>query len=200
MPRLPRAFFRRPALEVAPDLLGKVLVHAVQGEEAAGRIVECEAYAGPEDKAAHSFGGRRTARTEPMFLDGGHAYVYFLYGMHWAFNVVCAAPGQPEAVLVRALEPVRGLHLMGHRRDMGPDRKELANGPGKLCQAMGITKAQNGADLCAPGAAIYLEEGPAPKAIGRGPRINVAYAGDHAQRPWRFWERGNPHVSVRPRD
>ena len=200
--RLGRAFFTRPSVEVAPELLGKVLVHRTPEGEAAGRIVECEAYAGPHDKAAHSFGGRRTARTAAMFLEGGHAYVFFLYGMHWAMNVVCAREGEPEAVLIRALEPVRGLDLMGHRRGLGPERRELANGPGKLCQALGIGRAQYGADLCARDAALFLEDAPplSMERIGRGPRINVAYAAEHAAWAWRFWERGHPCVSVKPRD
>jgi DNA-3-methyladenine glycosylase len=200
--RLPRSFFQRPSLEVAPDLLGKVLVHRTPAGEAAGRIVECEAYAGPHDRAAHSFGGRRTARTEAMFLAGGHAYVFFLYGMHWAFNVVCAGEGEPQAVLVRALEPLRGIHLMADRRDLGPEARALTNGPGKLCQALAIARPQYGADLCARDAALFLEDAPPLPAerIGQGPRINVAYALDHAAWEWRFWERDNPWVSVRPRD
>lgn len=200
MAKLPRAFYTRPSLEVAPELLGKVLVHRAAEGEAAGRIVECEAYRGPEDRAAHSYGGRRTARTEAMYMEGGHAYVFFLYGMHWAMNVVCARAGEPEAVLVRAVEPVRGMELMSRRRTMPADRRELTNGPGKVCAALGITRAQYGVDL--RGEALFLEAAPALPAarIGRSPRINVDYAGAHARRRWRFYERGNRYVSVPPRD
>lgn len=197
MSALPRAFYLRPALEVAPGLLGKVLVHRTPEGEAAGRIVECEAYAGPEDRAAHSHGGRRTARTEAMYMEGGHAYVFFLYGMHWAFNVVCADKDQPEAVLVRAVEPVRGVELMARRRGLGAERRELTNGPGKVAAALGITGAQYGADLC--GGDLVLEDGPAPKAVARSSRVNVDYAGPHAKRRWRFYERGNRYVSAAPR-
>ncbi|HEV8361464.1 MAG TPA: DNA-3-methyladenine glycosylase [Candidatus Thermoplasmatota archaeon] len=198
MPRkLPRRFYTRPALEVARDLVGKVVVHRTPEGEASGRIVECEAYAGPRDRAAHSHQGRRTARTEAMFLEGGHAYVFFLYGMHWAFNVVCARAGEPQAVLVRAVEPVRGLALMARRRGLDAARRELTNGPGKVCEALGITKAQYGADLC--GDALFLEDGVPLARVARSPRVNVAYAGAHAAWPWRFYEQGNRYVSVRPR-
>jgi DNA-3-methyladenine glycosylase len=181
---------------VAPELIGKVLVHRAPEGETAGRVVECEAYRGPHDRAAHSHRGRRTARTEAMFLDGGHAYVFFLYGAHWAFNVVCARAGEPEAVLVRAVEPLRGLALMARRRNMPPDRRGLTNGPGKVCQALGIARAQYGADLC--GTRLFLEDGAAGR-IGRSARVNVAYAGGHARWRWRFYERGNPHVSAAPK-
>jgi DNA-3-methyladenine glycosylase len=197
-PALPRTFYLRPALEVAPDLLGKVLVHRTAQGEAAGRIVECEAYRGPEDRAAHSHGGRRTARTEAMYLEGGHAYVFLLYGMHWAFNVVCARAGEPQAVLVRAVEPVRGAELMARRRGVPAGARALTNGPGKLCQALGITRAQYALDLC--GDELFLEPGPSAARIGRSARINVDYAGAHARRRWRFYERRNPYVSVPPRD
>jgi DNA-3-methyladenine glycosylase len=195
---LPRAFYTRPAIEVAPELIGKVLVHRTPGGEAAGRIVECEAYAGPEDMAAHSHGGRRTARTEAMYLEGGHAYVFLLYGMHWAFNVVCARAGEPQAVLVRAVEPVRGLDLVARRRGVDPARREATGGPGRVCAALGIGLAQYGEDLCGP--RLFLEPGEARGPIAASPRVNVAYAGPHAAWPWRFHERGNRWVSVPPRD
>jgi len=196
--RLPRAFYLRPARAVAPDLLGKVLVHRTREGAAAGRIVETEAYEGPGDRAAHSWGGRRTARTEAMYLEGGHAYVYFLYGMHWAFNVVCARADEPHAVLIRAVEPLRGEALMVRRRGMEPGARELTNGPGKVCAALGITQAQYGADLCR-GKSLWLEEGPMRGRVARSPRINVAYAGVHARRTWRFYEEGSRFVSAAPR-
>lgn len=199
MARLQRGFFLRSAPEVAPDLIGKVLVHRTVEGEAAGRIVEAEAYQGPEDRAAHSHRGRRTARTEAMFLQGGHAYVFLLYGMHWAFNVVCARADEPQAVLIRALEPLRGEALMASRRSLPPGARGLTRGPGRLCAALGIAKAQYGVDLCARRATLFLEDGPAKGDVRSSPRINVDYAGAHAARPWRFYEAGNPWVSARPR-
>lgn len=196
--RLPRSFYLRSGLEVARDLVGKVLVHRAPEGETAGRIVECEAYEGPEDRAAHSHGGRRTARTEAMYMEGGHAYVFFLYGMHWAFNVVAAKRDEPHAVLVRALEPLRGVALMAKRRGLPSDARELTNGPGKVCAAMGIGKAHYGLDLT--GDVLFLEQGEPRAPVAASHRINVDYAGEHAAWPWRFYERGNKYVSVRPRD
>ncbi|AUX25053.1 3-methyladenine DNA glycosylase [Sorangium cellulosum] len=193
---LPRDFYARPPLVVARACIGKVLVHRTPEGIVAGRIVETEAYRGPEDLAAHSAGGRRTSRTEVMFGPAGYAYMFVLYGMHWAFNIVVASEGEPHAVLVRAIEPVLGLSIMSHRRGIAPDRVELSNGPGKLCQALALGRAAYGMDLC--GARLYLLPGPAGP-IGRSPRINVDYAGAWAQKPWRFYERGNRYVSVSPR-
>jgi DNA-3-methyladenine glycosylase len=193
---LPRAFYARPVLEVARACIGKVLVHRSPEGLAAGRIVEAEAYRGPEDLAAHSARGRRTRRTEVMFGPAGHAYVFLLYGVSWAFNVVTGEEGHPHAVLVRALEPLVGLELMSARRGVAPDRRELTNGPGKLCQALGIDRAAYGLDLC--GDVLFLADG-ARGPVGRSPRINVDYAGAWAARPFRFYERGNRYVSVPPR-
>jgi DNA-3-methyladenine glycosylase len=193
--KLSRSFYARPVLAVARACIGKILVHRTSEGLAAGRIVECEAYRGPTDRAAHSSRGR-TKRTEAMFGPPGHAYVYLLYGTSWAFNVVVAKEGEPHAVLVRALEPIEGLDLMSKRRGMPPAARLLTNGPGKLCQALGITGADYGRDLC--GDDLYLLDGTrAP--IARSPRINVDYAGVWAERPWRFFERGNRFVSVAPR-
>lgn len=198
--KLPRAFYERPVLAVARASLGMILVHDSPGGLVAGRIVETEAYRGPEDLAAHSAGGRRTARTEVMFGQAGHAYLFRLYGMHWAFNVVCGAPGQPHAVLVRAVEPLVGLELMMARRGADRVRRELTGGPGRLCAALGLTGEAYGVDLC--GDALFLAEPAAPRrvVVGRSPRINVDYAGAWADKPWRFYEKGNPFVSVPPRN
>lgn len=161
----------------------------------AGRVVECEAYRGPADRAAHSFRGR-TKRTEAMFGPPGHAYVFLLYGTSWAFNIVVAREGEPHAVLIRALEPVEGLALMSRRRNVPETALLLTNGPGKLCQALGISGADYARDLC--GDDLYLVDGERGK-IARGARINIDYAGAWVARPWRYVERGNRYVSVPPR-
>jgi DNA-3-methyladenine glycosylase len=195
-PRLPRSFYARPVLTVARACIGQVLVHRTAEGLTAGRIVECEAYRGPDDLAAHSARGRRTRRTEVMFGPPGHAYLFLLYGMHWAFNIVVASEGEPHAVLVRALEPVDGVALMATRRGVPSSSVTLTNGPGKLTAALGLNGAAYGADLT--GDALFLSAGAAGR-IGRSPRINVDYAGAWALRPWRYFERGNRYVSVIPR-
>lgn len=197
MKKLPRSFYARPATAVAPDLLGKLLVHVTPAGTASGYIVETEAYMGPEDAAAHSYGGRPTQRTQAMFGPPGHAYVYFIYGMYYCFNVVVARAGEPQAVLIRALEPAEGLALMARRRGKSevelakllesPRRlRSLTDGPGKVCQALAITKDQYGLDLT--GDELFLTPGRSvrPEDIQVTPRINVAYAGEWAGRPWRF--------------
>ena len=193
--KLPPSFYARPVLVVAPDCIGKILVRRTPEGLAGGRIVECEAYRGPADRAAHSSRGR-TKRTEAMFGPPGRAYVYLLYGISWAFNIVVAQEGEPHAVLVRALEPTLGLELMAKRRGNPKDQRLLTNGPGKLCQALGITKVDYGRDLA--GDELFLLDGPHGK-VARSPRINVDYAGAWAARRWRFFERGNRFVSVAPR-
>jgi DNA-3-methyladenine glycosylase len=190
---LPREFYARPVLTVAKDVIGKVLVHRTAQGVLAGRIVEAEAYRGPEDRAAHSFGGRRTERTEAMFGPPGFAYVFFVYGMHWHVNLVTTEEGAPHAVLLRAVEPVQGAELMAARRGLRSTDPNLTNGPGKLCQAFGIDRAQYGADLTR--GKLFLSEGQAPSRLGRSPRIGVDYAGSWAEKPWRFFETGNAWVS-----
>jgi DNA-3-methyladenine glycosylase len=175
-----------------------LLVSRTTEGEAAGRIVEAEAYRGPQDLAAHSARGL-TRRTAAMFGPPGHAYIYLLYGISWAFNLVAASEGEPHAVLVRALEPSQGVELMAHRRRKPATSRELTNGPGKLTQALGITGELYGADLC--GDQLFLaetEQPPGPIRCSR--RINVDYAGHWATKLWRFYERGNRFVSVPPRD
>ncbi|MBK9266665.1 MAG: DNA-3-methyladenine glycosylase [Polyangiaceae bacterium] len=193
---LPRSFYDREVLDVAPALIGAILVHRSNEGTTAGRIVECEAYRGPEDLAAHSAGGRRTRRTEAMFGPPGHTYMFLLYGVNWAFNVVVGASGLPHAILVRAIEPIHGLDLMSKRRGVDPHRLMLTNGPGKLTNAMGLDATHYGEDLCSERLFIV---GGASKTIGISARINVDYAGEHALLPWRFYERGNRYVSVAPK-
>jgi DNA-3-methyladenine glycosylase len=195
--KLPRKFYTRgDTLLIARELLGQWLVVPTQeGTRLSGRIVETEAYMGPEDRAAHTFGNRRTPRTEPMFGTGGTAYVYFVYGMYYQFNVVTNVETVPHAVLVRAIEPVEGIEVMRARRPLRDDR-ELTNGPGKLCAALGIDRSFTGADLL--GDLIWIEEGErriTASEIESGPRIGIDYAGEFASRPWRFWIRDNSYVS-----
>jgi len=188
-------------LRTARRLLGQRLVRVVDGSRVAGVIVEVEAYLGPADRAAHTFGGRRSPRNASMWRGGGHAYVYFTYGMHHCMNVVCGAPGSGTAVLLRALEPTEGLEAMFARRTRARRERELCSGPGRLAEALAIDRSLDGADLRS-GRDLFIEalrERPLPAArIASGPRVGVAYAGDWAARPLRFYLRGNPHVS-RPR-
>lgn len=198
--RLPRSFYRRDVIDVARDLLGQRLVRVVEGQRVAGIIVEVEAYLGVEDKAAHTFGGRRTARVASMWGDGGHAYVYFTYGMHHCLNVVASTEGHPVAALVRALEPTEGLDFMYARRKLARRDTQLCSGPGKLCAALGIDRGCDGEDLV-EGETLFIERarrGTIPEGdIVAGPRIGVAYAGEWAHKPLRFYLRENPHVSRR---
>jgi DNA-3-methyladenine glycosylase len=186
--KLPRSFYaREDTLLVARELIGLHLVHDDGVRKRIGRIVETEAYLGPEDLAAHSARGR-TQRTEIMFGPPGHAYVYFIYGFWYCMNVVTSRKGVPHAVLLRALEPVEGV-------------TDKTWGPGLLCRAMGVDRALNGTDLC--GDQLWLErprrQGNAPAVqIGIGPRIGVDYAGSWAKRPWRFFDRASPYVSTAP--
>ena len=195
---LNRAFYETGAAELAPRLLGKLLCHRTAEGLAAGMIVEAEAYCGPADDAAHSFGGRRTARTEAMFGPAGRAYVFRIYGMHCCFNVVAAREGEPQAVLIRALEPVAGLALMAARRGT-EDPLQLCSGPGKLCRALDIGMAQYGLDL--RGSELFLANFRdfSPAEICVSPRVNVDYAEVWRDAPLRFFLKDSPYVSRVPR-
>ena len=194
--KLPREFYTRAnVLTVARELLGKLLVvPASDGTRVSGMIVETEAYRGPADKASHAYGGRRTKRTETMYLGGGTAYVFFVYGMYSQFNVVTNSAEIPHAVLIRALQPVEGIERMRSRRHSLPDKK-LTNGPGKLCIALGIDRQLDRADLL--GDRVWLEDYqqvPISR-TAKGPRVGIDYAEDWIEKPWRFWIRDNPFVS-----
>jgi DNA-3-methyladenine glycosylase len=181
--KLPRDFYAPGTLAIARELIGMHLVHDDGDRRRVGRIVETEAYMGPEDLAAHSSRGR-TARTDVMFGEPGHAYVYFIYGFWYCLNVVTAPAGVPHAVLVRALEPVSGI-------------TDKTWGPGLLCRAMNIDRKLNGADLL--GDVLWLEQParrPKRARITRTARIGVDYAGDWAKRPWRFFDSDSPYVST----
>lgn len=184
MEKLTREFYTRDGCAVARDLIGKVIIHRRGAETLAGRIVEAEAYQGPQDRAAHSYGGRRTKRTEVMFGPGGFAYVYLIYGMHCCMNVVASEKDTPHAVLLRAVAPAP---------EWGQLRRE-ASGPGKLCQALEISRDCYGLDLC--GDTLYLlDDGFRPGTVARSPRIGIDYAEEAREYLWRFYLPGNPHVS-----
>jgi DNA-3-methyladenine glycosylase len=187
---LPRAFYARPVLQVARDLLGRVLVHETAAGRVSGRIVEVEAYRGPIDPASHAYRGR-TPRNGVMFGPPGHLYVYFTYGMHHCVNVVCEAEGRPAAVLVRALEPLEGLETMARRRGVAEPRR-LARGPACLTVALGLDRRHDGADLV--GGAIRIEGEPdrGGHAIAKSARIGIRVGLEHE---WRLFLRGHPCVS-----
>jgi len=186
-----RAWFDRPSLEVAPDLLGKRLVHWSPDGPIVGRIVETEAYAGPEDLAAHSARGR-SARNAVMFGPPGHLYVYFIYGMHHCLNVVCGPGSKPEAVLLRAAAIEVGETLARRRRGSVPATR-LASGPGNLAAAFGVDRSLDGADLL--DGPVNLTDGTTPERVLARPRVGVGYAAAWADRPWRFLVADDPHRS-----
>ena len=188
MTKLKREFYTQDANTVAINLIGKILVHG----KTSGIIVEAEAYTA-EDKASHSYGKRRTKRTEIQFKDGGFSYVYIIYGMYYCFNVTANIAGVPEAVLIRALEPLNGIDIMKSRRNTD-NEKNLCNGPGKLCRALNITSEQYGEDLC--GQELYiLDEGMKNFRVMTSERINVAYAEECSKFLWRYYAAGNNFVS-----
>jgi len=198
--KLPRKFYSRTdTVQIARELLGKLLVVPDEnGRRVSGMIVETEAYLGVEDRGAHSYGGRRTARNEVMYGIAGHVYVFFVYGMYYQFNVVTGPADHPHAILIRGVEPVDGIDTMRERRgDRIKKDRDLTSGPGKLAIAMGIDRSLNGADLL--GDQCWLEQyrNIADAEIASGPRIGIDYAGEDALRPWRFWLKGNEYVSRR---
>jgi DNA-3-methyladenine glycosylase (3mg) len=203
MGKLDREFYNRDTVLVAKELLGKILVHEINGQKLSAKIVEAEAYMGITDKAAHSYGGRRTSRVEIMYGKPGFSYVFIIYGMHYCFNTVTREEGTPQAVLIRAVEPIDGVDLMAHNRFKKPYNqlaksqiKNLTNGPGKLCGALLIDKGQNGEDLC--GDKLYIEEGDHKKFnIISAKRVGIDYAEEAKDYPWRFYIEDNKYVSVK---
>ena len=194
------SFYRRPAEVVARELLGRHLVRELDGERLVLRLVETEAYLGAPDRASHAWGGRRTARNASLYLSGGYAYVYFIYGMHYCLNAVTGRAGEGGAVLLRAGEPLAGDERMAELRGLlaAPRPGELAAGPGRLCRALGIDRELDGARL--DRGELRITEGePFPdQQVVAGPRIGIAYSGEAATWPLRFAVLGNSHVS-RPR-
>lgn len=203
---LPREFYMENTLNVAKKLLGKYLVHRIGGEELLGMIVETEAYIGPMDKACHSYNNKRTPRNETMYGPPGIAYVYIIYGMYYCLNVVTAEENKPEAVLIRAIEPIKGVETMAKNRyNIGYQNltkvalKNLTNGPGKICKALGIDRSHDGEDLCKD--RLFITEGIDIEdvLIETSPRINVDYAEEAKYYPWRYYIKDNPFVSHRKR-
>ena len=191
--KLPRSFYSRSTLQVAQDLIGKVLVRDFDGRRLSGRIVETEAYVGPHDLACHASKGH-TPRTSIMFGSAGYAYVYMIYGFYFCLNVVTERDGYPAAALIRGVEPLENLDFMRQLRNNPERDTSIASGPGKLCMAMSIDRRLNGEDLL--GQTLWIEDrkldsGP----ILTSPRVGVDYAGEYKDKPWRFYLANNPHVS-----
>ena len=195
---LQESFYQQNTINIARELLGKILVHESKEATTSGKIVETEAYLGPEDRAAHSSGGRRTARNEVMYGQKGFAYVYFIYGLYYCFNITTGNfMGKPEAVLIRALEPVAGEKIMAKRRSQQVNSANLTNGPSKLCMAMGISKDQNKKDMTAP--PLYVEDASlvSQDHIVETSRVGVDYSGEWKNKPLRFYIRNTRFVSVK---
>jgi DNA-3-methyladenine glycosylase len=192
--RLKRSFFIRGTLTVAKDLLGKYLVRKIGRKKLVGKIVETEAYIGPEDRASHAYQGKVTPRNKTEYLTGGHVYIYLCYGMYWHLNITTSLAGKPECVLIRALEPI----------DQKVKTKKISSGPGKLCNWLKLNKSFDGEDLT-KSKRIWVatspkgREGPGEKLkrqqIVAAKRIGIDYAGSWAKKPWRFYIKGNPFVS-----
>lgn len=199
MIKIPLKFYtRNNVVQIAKDLLGKYLVTRFDGQITAGKIVETEAYRGPDDKACHAWMNRRTNRTEIMFANGGHAYVYLCYGIHHLFNIVTGKRDMAHAILIRAIEPVENVELMLERRNLTKLTPRLTAGPGSLTQALGIRTEHTGLSLVADDSPIWLEdrgEEVLEENIIASPRVGVDYAGECALWDWRFRVRGSRWAS-----
>jgi len=197
MEKLPASFYHRTnVVTIAKELLGKLLVTTFNGEKTAGRIVETEAYNGIVDKASHSYGGRRTNRTETMYAAGGIAYVYLCYGIHHLFNVVTNVQDTPHAILIRAIEPVKGIDIMLRRMKKEQADYSIGRGPGNVSKALGISVVHTRLSLLQN--EIYIADDGTiikPSQIATGPRIGVDYAAEDALLPYRFFVKGNRYVS-----
>ncbi|MDN5304986.1 MAG: DNA-3-methyladenine glycosylase [Fusobacteriaceae bacterium] len=193
---LDRKYFQNNALFLAKDLLGKILVRQVYGKEILCKIVETEAYIGPEDKACHAYNNKRTDRTEAMFLEGGYAYVYMIYGMYNCLNIVVNKKDKPEAVLIRAVEPLNELEYLKKNRNIKSKKiVDLTNGPGKLCKALKIDKKLNKYDLCKNKKLFILDNNDKNFDIIESKRINIDYAEEYKDKLWRFYIKDNKFVS-----
>jgi DNA-3-methyladenine glycosylase len=194
--RFEREYFLRDALEVGPEILGHYLIRKIDDKLVKTMIVEVEAYVGPDDKGAHTYNNRRTARTEPMFSIGGYAYVYLIYGMYNCINIVCQQEGKPEALLIRAVEPLNEIDILTANRNSIKNIHNLSNGPGKLCSALKIDRTFSGYDLI-NGKELYLEVNEEKKdfEIVRAKRIGIDYAGEYKDKLWRFYIKNNKFIS-----
>ena len=193
--RIERKFYMRDAVTVGKDILGKIIVKkTADGRIMSGRITEVEAYMGITDKASHSYGGRRTKRTEVMYKEGGYSYVFLIYGMYECFNVTAGREGDPQAVLIRGVEPLENKNLMQEKRKVKKE-KDISNGPGKLTKALGITREDNGADLVASENIWLEDDGYKVKDIVETTRIGIDYAEEDALKPWRFYIKDSIFVS-----
>lgn len=191
---LNRDFYIKDGITLAKDLLGKILVKEIDGVLYKGRIVETEAYMGAIDKACHAYNNRRTKRTEAMYREGGYSYIYLIYGMYYCFNVTASIKDNPEAVLIRALEPLDNKDIMLKIRKVKSE-KYIANGPGKLTKALGITSDDNNIDLTL-GKNIWIEDdGYIPNKITETTRVGIDYAEEFKEKPWRFYISENNNVS-----
>lgn len=193
--RIERKFYMRDAVTVGKDILGKIIVKkTADGRMMSGRITEVEAYMGTTDKASHSYGGRRTKRTEVMYKEGGYSYVFLIYGMYECFNVTVGREGDPQAVLIRGVEPLENKNLMWEKRKVKKE-KDISNGPGKLTKALGITREDNGADLVASENLWLEDDGYKVKDIVETTRIGIDYAEEDALKLWRFYIKDSIFVS-----
>lgn len=194
--RLKYKFYQKDAVQAAKDLLGKIIVRKYNGKTIKAKIVETEAYSGAEDKASHAYNNKKTKRTAPMFKQGGHSYIYLIYGMYYCLNVVTAAENNPHAVLIRAIEPIKGLKYIKENRKLKSSKiEDLTNGPGKLSQALKIDKSLNGCNLveCK---SLYIIEGKKEKfKFDSSPRINIDYAAEYKDKEWRFFIKKNNYLS-----
>ncbi len=191
---LPVSFFCRPSDIVARELLGTTIVSVLGGTRTAGRIVETEAYLGYRDPASHGYRHRRNDRNAALFGPPGSWYVYLSYGIHWCANLVCGVEGEGSAILLRALEPLEGMEVMRHRRGSPVDR-QLCSGPGKLCQALGISRGVDGVSMRQSALTVLADTSAAPAAFAVTPRIGITQAADW---PLRFLVAGSPWVSRGP--
>jgi DNA-3-methyladenine glycosylase len=195
--KLPQSFYERnDVVAISRELLGKYLFTFIDGELTGGYIVETEAYNGIVDRASHSYGNRLTPRTKTMFMQGGIAYVYLCYGIHEMFNVVTSVEGQPHAILIRAIQPTDGVHIMQLRRKMQEIKPTITMGPGSVAQALGISRQINAISLQSD--TLWIEDRGMiipDSDVAAVPRVGVAYAKEDALLPYRFYVKGNPHVS-----
>ncbi|MBF8982352.1 DNA-3-methyladenine glycosylase [Lutibacter sp. B2] len=193
--RLGTDVYKQDGIKLAKDLLGKILVRKIDDRLIKCKIVETESYIGPEDKGCHAYKNKRTKRTEVMFWEGGHAYIYLIYGMYNCLNIVANCKDKPEAVLIRGVEPLSEIETLKEKRNIKSNKiEDLTNGPGKLCKALEITKELNGYDLI-HGDELYIVENDEEFEIVEAKRINIDYAQEYKDKLWRFYIKNNKFVS-----